>query len=329
MKSLIVGAIFVVATIIGFVGYLIVVEFSAGPPLHVLLIGDADSSGWRQTTSGARFAAHVLKLELDIEMLDSDAQSREQINRIRELDVAKYDGVAFHSDGTVGQMDLINELAGRSKLVTIGDDVKGSKRLCHVAFSEFENGREIARTVREALNPGSWIVLLISSTPESDSDADGNFRLRGFQLEWEVTEQLGSTSTLRFFKAQGGQSSLSLTQDLLDATDDTDLDAIVAFDAQAANCVLAALAGRRHTRQVPVFAFDPTIAILDAIEDGRVQCAIRNDPFFCGYEAVRRLAIYAPKHEGQLPAAGYGEQHLVGERITRTNHRDVRRDLPN
>jgi ABC-type sugar transport system substrate-binding protein len=245
------------------------------------------------------------------------------------MDLTKYDGVAFQSDGSASQLSVINELAGRARLVTLGDDVEGSKRLCHVAFSEFENGREIARIVREASASSNWKILLVNSTSESDIDADGNVRLRGFQLEWDVIEQLGKTSTLRIFRFQGSQSESSLMEDLAAVTADPDLDAIVAFDPHAADSALATLAGRARARHIPVFVFEPTADILAAIEDGRVECAISNDPYFCGYEAVRRLAIYAPKPMNQLPIAGRGEQYLVGEIITRANLRDARHPIQN
>jgi ribose transport system substrate-binding protein len=329
LRVLIVGTTFAFAAIVGFASYVIVVDFSAAPPPHVLLIGDVNSATWERTSTGARCAANTLKLHLDIETIDGEAQLDEQLESIRRMGVAAYNGVAFHTAGSTSQLRVINALAEQAKLVTVGNDRDDSKRLCHVAFSEFENGRLVARVVRGALKSSNQPVLLIGSATELETDANGSERLQGFQMEWQVTEQLGVTSALRFLTLQRNLSKSELEQLLSAAIANPELGAVVALDSNAANCLLAAQAAGPHNRRTALFAFDPTDDILKAIEDGRVRCAVANDPFQCGYEAVRRLAIYAPKNASELPAAGHGEERIFGEAITQSNLRDVRDRLPN
>jgi len=310
------GAILIVAAIIGFAGYTIVLEFASAPPPRFLLLGDVQSKSWQRIARGAQTAALFFKANLDVKLLSSDKQSEEQAAAIRQIDFSKYQGVVLHSDASAAHLDIINELAEHSKLITTGEDPVGSKRLCHVAFSDFQNGKEAARTVRAATQGQSATVLIVSSNHEPDDEFDADERLKGFQQEWSITEPVVSRSNLRFSQFAGRDlHDPTVMQDVSNAFADRDLDAIVAIDRRAAECVLAIRKELPSSRYVPLFALDANEETLDAIEGGRMYSTVVNDPFFCGYEAVRRLKIYASKSEPELPRAGRGETFLTGETI--------------
>ena len=163
------GAILIVAAIIGFAGYTIVLEFASAPPPRFLLLGDVQSKSWQRIARGAQTAAQFFKANLDVKLLSSDKQSEEQAAAIRQIDFSKYQGVVLHSDASAAHLDIINELAEHSKLITTGEDPVGSKRLCHVAFSDFQNGKEAARTVRAGPRGGRWTSLVFVSTGVSSA----------------------------------------------------------------------------------------------------------------------------------------------------------------
>ncbi len=113
----------------------------------------------------------------------------------------------------------------------------------------------------------------------------------------------------------GTNDSELLAKSLLDS----DVRMIVAFDTKATEAAIGLTAKLPAAQRPAVLAFDPSAAVFDAIEDGRVCSAIVDDPYRDGFEAIQRLAMYARGDEFLLPIAGYGNIPLTGEVVQKEN----------
>jgi LacI family transcriptional regulator len=214
------------------------------------------------------------------------------------------------------QSELINEMASRTKLVTVGKEFENSKRLCHVGYCCMNAGRKAARVVRETMGQRSGkIVLLLPGSSDGDSSVEHK-RAIGFRDAWEdVAAQNPATHCSIFEIANDANDSERLAKSL----SEPDVCMIVAFDTKAAESAIAVTAQLPTTRRPPVLAFDPSALIYSAIEDGRVCAAIFDDPYRNGFEAIQRLAIYARGDQFSLPMVGYGNVPLTGDVVQKDN----------
>ena len=134
----------------------------------------------------------------------------------------------------------------------------------------------VARLVRDQLSRPGKVALLATTFSDAVRNTNVSERLAGFKEQWGV-------DAMRCPLIEAATDSA-----LAAALSDPELAFIVAFDSRTAAFALKTLATQSDTRRVPMITFDPNQAIFDAIEDGRVCCAIFDDPYRSGFAAIQR-----------------------------------------
>jgi ribose transport system substrate-binding protein len=284
---------------------------------RILVIGDGASESWVRVEAGVRAAAHEFGLAVHFETPTlGGVPLDEQAAIVRQIDHAEYDGVAFCPAEPSSQAELINSLADDTKLVTVGKDTDQSRRLCNIGYCAYGAGRMAAWLTRAESPRDGKVVLLCS---EAAHNSEVNERLEGFKEAWaEVDDRnLIERRPIISIDADSLISEPAADGSLFNVTD-SQVAIVIAFDTAAAEAAINSFGVQRQTTHVPIIAFDPNSEILDAIDDGRVELAIYDDPYRKGYEAMERLALYC--HEGAiLPAPGRGSVSLVGEVVRKEN----------
>lgn len=295
----------------------------AAPLRKVLIIGDGRTETWPSMTAGARAAALQFGLDVCFERPKPGDSCNDQSRLLSELDLSPFAGVAVSPVNPDTQCDQINDLAGRTNLVTFGKDCDKSRRLCHVGYYQNGTGRMVAHIVHQTLQPGDQIALLhISDTANSDVRE----RLEGFRAaweEWDVGHPSGEVSIVEVLIDSRNETQAS--QDLARAVQNPRLATVIAFDQSASELVADTLAQTVHSNLPNVIAFEPTAKVLDAIESGRVSFTVYNDPYRQGYEVVERLSMYCTGDETALPVPGHGSSALFGEIVDKHNLAEFRR----
>jgi ribose transport system substrate-binding protein len=275
---------------------------------------------------GARAAAAELGIELEVQTPVSNSSADQQSALLRRLLAAQYDGIVLSPADPASQLQPINDLAGHTKLVTLGRDCVESKRLCHFGYSQANAGSLAARVVDEHMSrPGKVAIL---STTHSDGVAAQHVRerLAGFRDTWDTLDDLTTHGSV--VELSLGAASLSAkSAEMATLLADPDLSFIVALDEEAAESALAAQAARSVSCRVPMITFDPNDATFDAIQEGRVGWAVFGDPYVCGFKAIERLGDYRNADLHSLPVPGRGSYFLVNEVVSKQNLADVRRRL--
>jgi ribose transport system substrate-binding protein len=292
------------------------------PNLRTLFIGGGSSEHWQRTLAGAQAAAREFGVELQVVAPASGNSVAEQVRIIRSVNPTDYAAIAFSPADPASQIDLINELAGRTKLVTVGREYGRPKRMCNVAFCQANAGAMVAGLVRAELPRHGKIALLTTIALNVGQSVDVRERLEGFKQQWADLDQDGSLHCPLVDTAIDSRNLERAAQALADTLADRELAFIVAFDTNAAESAMRELA--KLARRVPIIAFDPSAAILDAIDEGRVCSAIYEDPYRDGYEAIQRLSIYGRAEKTALPVPGLGRVPLRGEVVRKENLAEFR-----
>jgi ABC-type sugar transport system substrate-binding protein len=313
------GTVLFVSTLVATCMYALTTSLKPplGDPSRLLLVGNDANEHWQRTVAGARAAARELGIELVVETPTSHESSEQQVSLVQRTNFADYGGVAISPAGPQLQVEFLNDLANRTKLVTVDRDDSKLQRLCYVGYSQMNAGRLVARLVGEQLKRQGKVVLLATTFSDDALNSSVCERTAGFKETWASCAQ-----------------NETMPCPIVEVTTDSDLSAtlvdpevatIIALDARAAESALKALAAMSYPRLVPIFSFDLNGAILDAIEDGRVCSAIFDDPYRSGFTAIQRLAAYRRTDKYSLPVPGHGSDFLVGEVVNKENVADFRR----
>jgi ribose transport system substrate-binding protein len=294
-------------------------EAPIGPRPRLLLIGSGAGEYWQRTIEGARDAARELGVELEVELSTQDDLVDQQSSIMRRINPANYDGVAISPVDPESQIELINDLASQTKLVTVDRDDCKCQQLCHIGFGQTGAGALVARLVRDQLSCPGKVALLATTFSEDARNTNVSERLAGFKEMWGPSGQDDAMPCPIIEVDTDSDFSATLA--------DPELAFIVAFDSNSAKSALKSLASQSNARRVPIIAFEPDEAIFDAIDDGRVCAAILHDPYRAGYTSIQRLSDYQGADKASLPAPGYGNFLLVSEVVQKENLADFRRRL--
>jgi len=289
---------------------------------RILVIGPGDDVSWASLVRGAQAAAKQFGVDVRCEV---PRNCKDQAPSIEVLDTFSYDGVGLCSNALRWQLAEINELADRTKLVTIGTERAASQRLCNLRIDQTGKGRKVAFAVRESLPSGCKVALLHAAGELPMELAD---RLDGFCDVWSD----GSESA----PPTGGEAvrvpiqiatPIRAAERVVSILKDARFSAVVACDADSSDVLACVLHHTPSASDKLIVAMDVTANVLDLIGDGKIRFAIYDDPYRLGYESIERLAVYCSGDESALPVAGHGCVPLLGEIVRRDNLPEIRRRL--
>jgi ribose transport system substrate-binding protein len=298
-------------------------EPAAVPRPRLLLIESGIGEGAQRTLAGARAAAQSLGFELDVATPAPDDIANRQAAIVQKIKPVDYAGVAFCPAAPEAQIDLINDLARKTKLITVGTDCDKSRRLSHIGFSQSNAGALAARVVGDELSRQGKVALLTSKLANAAPNTRVTDRLNRFKQMW-----VEHPTDCPIIEADIDSNDVEhMSHDLATILADPELAFIVAFDSKAAESALKVLATLSRTRRVPMIAFDPSSAIFDAIDNGRACVAIFDDPYVNGFTAIMRLAEYCQADATGLPVPGRGLEYVKSEVVRKENFADFRKRL--
>ena len=291
------------------------VEVSPTPARLELIVSGSDPY-WESVIAGAKDAARQYGAELEVR-IPKNVDNQTQL--ISEVNVNQVDGVAVSPLVPTQQLEPLNQLSSKVKLVTLDNDHPESKRHCYVGTDNYSAGRTTARLLREALPDGGEVVLFIGDTDRQN----GRLRRQGFfdeltgksrppgdfvdPLDEPVvidSYQIVKTYVDDFDRQQAAANvRLALKEH-------PDTKALVGFYAYHGPKCLQVLAEKEKIGQMKIIAFDDRKETLEGVESGEVYAAIIQDTYHYGYEAIRLLSEMVGGADYAVPAAGGGSIYL-------------------
>jgi ribose transport system substrate-binding protein len=305
------------------VGAIVTIVVLEAPPLQatpklVLVTGEHDS--YQQALAlGAQAAAQARGVELEIKPL-GDGDAHTAAAALEELSRTGVYGVVICRSVNERAPLAVRELAEKTKVVTCGEDVWPSHRICHVGTGEYSGGRLCANIVKEALPGGGRIAVLVDDATRGAGAArlaafrdhltwSGDVRgPNGLPPQFEVVECLEDFGHVglcarNMRQAASRYSDVTCVVDLGDRTDGPSSIAALATIAKAAG--------------IRFITFDRSDAALAAVDAGSVFAVIGDDPFQHGYQAIDRLANFCREGEMSFPARGRGHVNVPASVVRR------------
>lgn len=241
---------------------------------------------WKSVHFGAQKAADELG---DVEIIwrgpvvESDTGS--QIEVVKNMVTMQVDGIALAPNQKGGLVDAVDESISEGIPVVIFDSGldDGPEIVSYVATDNYKGGQMAARQMAAAIGEkGNVILLRYLAGSESTEQREQGF-LDGLK---EYPDIVVVSSDQR-----GGDNTTSAKEkvDQLLQVHGDDLAGIFAVCEPNANGTLESLRNAGINGKVKMIAFDPSDALIEALDDGSCSGIVLQDPVQMGYQAVKTL----------------------------------------
>ena len=241
---------------------------------------------WKSVHFGAEKAASELG---NVEIIwrgpvvESDTGS--QIEVVKSMITSQVDGIVLAPNQKGGLVDAVNEAIGEGVPVVIFDSGldEGPEIVSYVATDNYKGGILAAEEMAKAIDEeGNVILLRYIAGSESTEQREQGF-LDGLKKYPNITvvssdERGGDNATAS--KEKVGQ--------LLQLHGE-ELKGVFAVCEPNANGTLEALRDAGLNEKVKFIAFDPSDALIEAMQDGSCSGIILQDPVQMGYQSVKTL----------------------------------------
>lgn len=286
---------------------------------------------WSVASAGARAAAAEFGVDVDLVFPEGGAVDQKQ--KLEDILVRGVDGVAVSPMDRDNMTSFLDEIAGKTHLITHDSDAPGSKRRCFVGVDNYMCGRACGELLREALPDGGKVALFIGRMEQANSQARRQGvidALLGRTVDATRRDAADATPsgdgfTIVATRTDGFDKSIAKAnaEDILVAH--PDLVGMVGLFAYNAPACIEALRGAGKLGEVELVSFDEQMATLDGIAAGHVAGTISQDPFQYGYHSIRILHGLANGDESVLPEGGTLTIEPIV--VTRENLEEFRAEL--
>jgi ribose transport system substrate-binding protein len=281
---------------------------SGGAKKKVAFVSNGVASFWTIAAAGVKAAGETVGVQTETLMPVEGISDQKRI--IEDLLTRGIDGIAVSPIDAANQVELLNQAAKRTAVVTADSDAPGSNRALYIGMDNYSAGRMCGDLVREAMPKGGTVMLFIGRMEQDNAkrrrqgviDAilgrpanPGNYDPPSGVIEGNGYRILG-TLTDQFDRAKGKANA----EDSLAKY--PDLGCMVGLFAYNPPLMLEALAQANKLGKVKVVAFDEDDATLAGIQKGTVHGTVVQNPYMYGYKSVEVLAELAKGNKSVIPA---------------------------
>jgi ribose transport system substrate-binding protein len=251
---------------------------------------------WEHAQAGANAAGEKLGVDVTVIMPNN---MTDQTRKIEDLLIRGTDGIAISPIDPANQVEVINQAAAETNLITHDSDAPQTNRLVYIGMDNYQAGVMCGKTLQEALPDGGKIMIFVGRLDQDNAKR----RRQGFtdaflgrELNPEGSDPSGGeltsedekytilgTMTDQFDRAKAKAN----VEDAL--TRHPDLTAAVGLFEYNPPMILEALDRAGKLGQVKVMAFDENSATLQGIKDGNVIATIVQNPYMYGHRSIEVL----------------------------------------
>jgi len=238
---------------------------------------------WESVRMGAEEAAKERAVKMVWTGPERESDREKQIQIIEDFIIGKVSGIVLAPNDSKALVPIVEQVALVGIPCAIIDSaVETDKYVCFAATDNYAGGVIAAHRMGEILN-GQGRVIVIKYLPGSASTTK---RENGFidTIKKEFPD-------IELVEAKYGmdtvETALQATEDLL--TKYSDLDGLFACNASTAVGALQALASQGRLVEIKMIGFDAEKALIGALEAGRIDSLVVQNPFKMGYEGVKAV----------------------------------------
>ncbi|HAV64168.1 MAG TPA: sugar ABC transporter substrate-binding protein [Verrucomicrobiales bacterium] len=274
---------------------------------RIAFVSNGVASFWVIAQAGVEKAAADLGVETQVIMPQGPANQKRVLE---DLVSQRIDGIAVSPIDPANQTELLNMVAGRTKLITQDSDAPDSDRILYLGMNNYQAGRMCGQLVKEALPNGGKIMIFVGRTEQD------NARLRRQGLIDELlnrSEDSTRNDPVNQVIEGNGFTILGTMTDNFDfpkakanaedaLSKHPDLAGMVGLFAYNIPLMLEATEQAGKLGKVQVIAFDEADETLAGIQKGHVHGTVVQNPYEYGYQSVAVLKRIIEGDNSVVPA---------------------------
>ena len=275
---------------------------AGGPVPTVAYVTNGVASFWDIAEAGAEQAAKDLGVNVLVQMPIDGVQDQKRM--LEDLITSQVDGVAVSPIDSDNQLDVLNQVAETTTLITHDSDAADSNRELYIGMSNYDAGWMCGELIKEATKDvaGEVSIMIFVGRLEQVNARQRRQGLIDYLMDREKDDtrydEPGSEIDNGRFVILGTRTDdfdfnkcKSYAEDTLTAY--PDITCMVGLFAYNPPMILEALASADKLNEVHVIGFDEDASTLQAIIDGTCYGTVVQNPYQYGYQSVKVLAEHA------------------------------------
>jgi ribose transport system substrate-binding protein len=285
-------------------------------PLKLAFVTNNVSEFWKIARAGVQKYEKEGKVHVEV-IMPTNGTVDEQNQILENLVSQGYDGVAVSVIAPKDQVQALNRVAEKAKLITFDSDAADANRLLYIGTNNYEAGKLLGGEIVKLLPQGGEIAVFVG-TFAADNAAQ---RFKGIE---DVVTAKGIKIIERREDQANPETARSNVEAVLNAR--PEVDAVVGLWSYNGPAIAAALEATGRKGKVKAAVFDEDDGTLTGIEAGTINVTVVQRPFEMGYQSSKWLHDLAAKGQEAAAAIPANKQVDTGAEVINAENVKAFRD---
>jgi ribose transport system substrate-binding protein len=255
-----------------------------GSQFKLAFVPNNTSDFWKQAQAGVRKYEKEAGVKVDFRPPSDGTTPTEQNTILDNFDSQDYDAIGVSAIAPDAQVEVLNRIAKKAKLISFDSDAPKSTRLLYIGTRNYEAGKLLGQEIVKLLPNGGKIAVFVGFF-SADNAAQ---RLKGIE---DAIQGKNITIVDKREDQTDRTKARSNVEDVITAN--ADLKMVVGLWEYNGPAIAAALAASGKKGVIKAAVFDGPDATLDAVQEGTIDAALVQKPFEIGYQTAKWLHALA------------------------------------
>ena len=266
----------------------------AGTKHKLAFVTNNASEFWTIARKGTEKAvAEIPNIQVDFR-IPADGTAAEQQRIIDDLLANGVEGIAISPVDPKNQTGMLNNVAGKTLVVTQDSDAPDSNRTCYIGTDNVAAGRQAGQLVKEALPQGGKIMIFVGVLDASNAQ-------QRYQCLKEAL--VGSNITIIDVRTDNTDRVRAKSNAADTLVNNPDIAGMVGLWSYNGPAILAAVKEANKVDKVKIVAFDEEDETLSGVRDGAIYATVVQQPFEFGYRSMELMSKVLNGDKSQIPAS--------------------------
>jgi len=290
------------------------------PKLRLAYVTNGVDPFWAIAAAGVRAAERDLGVTTEVLMPPKGLVDQKRM--VEGLLARGVDGIAISPIDAANQVEMINEAAERTIVITQDSDAPDSDRLCFIGMNNYNAGREAGKLVKEAMPEGGSVMIFVGRLEQLNAQQRRQGVIDELLDRPVVPQDEVAFDAPDFTDRSGTYQIIGTRTDNFDYSrakanaedaiaSHSDLGCMVGlFAYNIPNC-LSAVREAGKIGEIKLVSFDEADDTLEGIAEGAVHGTVSQQPFEYGYQSIKMLKALAEGDESVIPESQFVEVPIV------------------
>jgi len=266
----------------------------AGTKHKLAFVTNNASEFWTIARKGTEKAvSEIPNIQVDFR-IPADGTAAEQQRIIDDLLANGVEGIAISPVDPKNQTGMLNNVAGKTLVVTQDSDAPDSNRTCYIGTDNVAAGRQAGQLVKEALPQGGKIMIFVGVLDASNAQQ----RYQGLK-----EALVGSNITIIDVRTDNTDRVRAKSNAADTLVNNPDIAGMVGLWSYNGPAILAAVREANKVDKVKIVAFDEEDETLSGVRDGAIYATVVQQPFEFGYRSMELMSKVLNGDKSQIPAS--------------------------